>query len=66
MPCEALQAVYCLLVLCEREPAKEGKRRNDKRAHDRGMASMELRMRLNALAALLSIGFIAAIVFGIV
>jgi hypothetical protein len=33
---------------------------------DRKEATMELTMRLNVLAALLSFGFIAAIVFGIV
>jgi len=33
---------------------------------DRMEATMELTMRLNVLAALLSFGFIAAIVFGVI
>ena len=36
------------------------------RNHRRKEATMELRMRLNVLAAIMSFGFLAAVVFGMI
>lgn len=36
------------------------------RKHRRKEATMELRMRLNVLAAIMSFGFLAAVVFGMI